>query len=312
MKNKSGKVNVLLALGVFAVIAILAFVVYNQYGNTQNNALGGTPSTGSTGNPSVNPAAVYATVDHFTSAVVTGAAYYKEAATVDGNGNIVGGKAATTTALANVNPGTSYAYWVSNSSTENVQPLVFTAGNLNNNVQNTQAWANQTVTLSSYDPSAHATTTSGASNTTLAIGANVQEQVLYQGIYQKSNLPFGGVLQIVMNTTITSVVCSGTGISAGLGSFHVTPSLIANQKAVFFHIDNTFDSGAAALQTINCQFQNGAIATANSQYTATLLAANYYVGNDGNIYLDTEKNMNNGDTTRTAPNRLAALTAYWA
>jgi hypothetical protein len=317
-KGKS-KVSGWFIFGAIFLLLILGLIVYGMFFKEPipQTGLGtGTGQGQSNVNVGVNPAASWSTVDHWSSAALSGTDYVKVGASIDANGNVVGGSRYLTTAPGNVNPGTVYGYWKINTTNNYyVKPLMYTAGTLNNVIQNQEAYLCYTATLTGYDTINRQTTTSGAYNTSLAANGIANIEITYPGVSQKSNLPFGGILVVEMNASISTVTCTGQGITPGVGNFHITytPASTGN-KPIFFHIDDTFDTGKGQLvKKIECQFQNGGLAAlANGAYYVKIIPANYYLGNDGNLYLDTEKNMNNADTTRTGLSTgPSTLTSYW-
>jgi hypothetical protein len=297
MKNKTGKVSPWL---VVAIIAVGVFLIFP-------NILSGiftpsTPVTPAPGNAPFNPTASWSTVDKFTSGAVTGTAYWQ-----------VGANRASTSNASNVNPGTAYKYWMSNS-TYFVKPLEVTGAAGNNVYVNSEAYANGTIALTAYDTSGKAAIGVTTHNATLGANGVVNVEFDYQPVYGASNLPFGGLFVIEMNNTITSVSCTGDGISTNSGKYHLTyatSNLSAKYQA--FEIASGYDSGSGgALKAINCQFTNGGSSAAYSQYIAKVIPANYYIANDGNIYLDVEKFMNNGASTRTGIGTNTAFTGYFS
>lgn len=247
------------------------------------------------------PTATYATKDVFASTIVGGTAYYK-----------VNGEPATTTASSNVDKDTVYEYLLVNNTQYYTEPKKLTAG-CGVNEFNAKAWQNGSVTLSGWDNTNSQVTTSGAYNTSLGANAVANEKITFQGTAKKSALPFGGVMVVEYNSTISSVTCTGDDISSGT-DFHVTPTVTKTTHTYkVFGVKSSLDDGAGTAKYINCQFKNGATA-AGSNLAAyvyyTFIPSNYYLTNDGNFALDVEKYLND-DTTRTQIANTILLTTYW-
>lgn len=302
--------------GLLGTIFVLAavFLVVGQMGYLPANAGGqffavaGTAGTAgqaaqnpnnpaTAGQVGYQPTAVYSATDAYSNNAISGTSYYK-----------VNNAAAKTTAYSNVNIGDDITYWVSNS-TVYVKPLEQIAG-AGVNTFATTGWTNGTVTITGYDPVNHAATTTGAYNTSLGANAQANEQFTYQGTAKKSAAPFGGVMIVEQNSTISSVTCTGADLLS-TNPYHVTYTVQATTNAYeAFAFASTLDDGSGSAKTISCQFQNGATAVgAGSAYYVKFVPANYYVTNDGRILLDTEKNANQ-DTTRTGLNS-PSQTFYW-
>ena len=285
-------------------IALVAFLILGFYAlvmkpTSQQQLTNQTAGTGSPSNVYVNPVATYATVDNFSTTVVGGTAYYAR-----------DGEQATTTAITNVNPGVEYTYWVSNS-TYYVQPKVFTAGNLNNNVVNKIAFANGSATVSLYDTTNRQNFGVTSYNTSVAANGVANIEVSYQGTAKQSFMPFGGLFVVEKNQSFNvngGVSCSGANIQANTGDSAYTitynPSS-TDMNYVVYKVLPTIDDGKdVTVKRINCQFQNGA-SDAAGIVKFSFFPANYYLTNDGTIKLDVEK-VANGATTRTG---LGSITA---
>lgn len=263
-----------------------------------------TPPTGGTGNAGGsewNPAATYATVDKYNSSNITGTVYAQ-----------IDGLPATGVLPANVNPDTEYKYWIS-ADNYLIRPLVQKGTTGNNAFVNREAYCPSTISLTAYDVTGKAAVAVASHNVSGVANGVQNVEFDYQPVYGRSNVPFGGVFVIEMNNTITSVQCTGTGVvSAGTGNFHLTYA-VSNLSAKYqpFLLADGWDNGAGGAQKqIFCTFNNGASSAQYTQYIATIIPANYYVANDGNFYLDTEKFMNNGISTRTATNT-STFTGYF-
>lgn len=307
--RKQGRTNgTVIFFGALALI-VVALLAFQMFGTKQTQI--GIPGDTSGGNVdvSVNPAATYATQDKYTGSNVVGTtSYYKR-----------DGDSYTTTSLGNVNPGVEYQYWVSNTSYF-TKPIVFKAGTLNNNIVNRDSYLTGVITPTAYDTVGRATVTNGSANVSMVASGTANIEITYQGTSKKSAMPFGGVLTIDMNSTITSVTCDLDGAKLNTNSKYAvtTTSPYTTYKTVVLEVPAGIDSGSSPLlHRINCQFQNGAqtLGTAvTSKAVFTLIAANYYAANDGTFKLDVEKSAND-DTTRAAPSQapgIAPVYVYWA
>lgn len=316
MKYNKGAASALMIVLVVAIVAIAGAVSYQAglfnglLGIEQSTIPGPVGSDGLGSYIGVNPTAAYSTKDKFASTSVGGTAYYKV-------GTVDTGTAATTTALTTVNPGSQYTYWVSNNTLFLfVKPKTFTATTLNNNVVNDGAYLNSTtiVTLTAYDLNGRSTiSAAGGSmtyNVSAAANAVLNIEFTYQGISKVSNLPFGGIFVLELNSTVSTVTCSGDGVTAST-PFHVTYSPIHTaNKAVIFGLDETFDSGTGALRRVNCQIQNGG-QLMSGVYRASILPANYYLTNTGDIALDVEQYKNDVTTRTIATSTAGSFTGNW-
>lgn len=287
------KNTVLVVVLIIAAVLLLQGGIFNQ---------GGAPAGDGTGDFDgcvYQPTASYSTKDTFSSTIVGGTAYYR-----------VNGEPATTTAASNVNKGTEYEYWLLNATTYYVKPVKKVA-ECGVNTLTANAWSNASVTLSGWDNTNSQVTTSAVYNTSMGANAIANIKITYQGTAKKSAAPFGGVMVVEYNSTISSVTC--TGADLGSTGFHLTfsPSATTRTYKVFEFLPS-LDDGSGNAKTINCQFLNGATAVgAGSVYYVHFIPANYYLTNNGNIALDTEKYLNS-DNTRTQIGNGILLTSYWA
>jgi hypothetical protein len=297
--NKMGVGIILLAVG-FLLIAqsgVLAGQGLPKLFSAGLDDSDSTSGSGSNVNPNVNPSATYTTVDRFGNTVVGGTAYYKR-----------DGLSAGTTALSNVNPGTKYTYWVSNSTAYYVKPFDFVAGTLNNDIVNKNAYQNGSATVILFDSVNNVNVQTANNNVTMGAGATVNLAVKYQGTFQRSAMPFGGVLVVEKNTSIAQVTCTGADIGSASGSpLSYTVSSTANDYVVF-SVSPSLDDGTSSVRDFNCQFKNGA-SDSSSNVKFTFIPYNWYVGNDGNFYLDAQKNANS-DTARTGLGTVTANTIF--
>lgn len=256
------------------------------------------------------PTASYLTQDSFSATTsVPGTGYYKSP----------GGT--TTTAITNTNAGTTYTYWVSNS-TYYVEPKEFIGGGTQT-IINDKAYSNGSMSTSGYDIVSDKAITSSASagtgyNISMGANDNAKVKITVVGSAKTSNLPLGGVMVVEVNSSISTVSCSGDGI-LGLNSKYAltyTPSSI-NTKAIVYEVAKGFDVSkdggmTGVTNVIRCDFTNGGTAVGTgllAPWYVKFIPANYYVGNDGNFYLDVEKKAN-ADTTRTGLGG-SSTTFYW-
>jgi len=243
------------------------------------------------------PTASYSVKDKFSTTTVSGTAYYKEE-----------GLPATTSALTNVRSGKRYTYWVDND-TYYVKPKVFTA-TPGANVVIAEAWQNGTATITGYDLVNRKSITNGEYNTSLGANDQANIEITYQGTAKKSAGPFGGVMVVEYNATISSVTATGPQILSN-NPYHVTytPSATTHTYKMWAY-SSDLDDGSGAVRRINLQFKNGATPVGKgASWKVTFIPANYYVTNAGDIVLDTEKYAND-DTTRTGLQAPSA-TFYW-
>lgn len=283
---------------ILVIVGIL--LVANYFGGTTT-----TPTTSDTGNAALcpyTPTAQWSAKDKFSSTSIptaSGTAYYKQ------NGLIY-----TTSAPSGLNNGQQYSFWLLNDSDYFVQPATITAG-CGNNVITAQAWQNASVTLHGYDKST--LQDDGVANVTLGANGVANIEITYQGTAKKSAAPFGGVMVVEYNSSISSVTCSGAGLTSS-NPYHLTYTVtsLAN-TATQFGFDGTLDDGSGARRSINCQFQNGASAVGaeGAYYYVKFYPANYYLAQTGEVVLDTEK-FANADTTRTAFSYNPTLTLAWS
>ena len=293
MKNNKGEMKG----GWVIVLVIVAVILVASPGLLTNLFSSGTTTTTTTTTTEetavcpYQPTATYTQKDKFSSNIITGGtAYYK-----------VNALPSTTSAPTNVNKGTSYQYWYSNT-TVYVAPMTKTAGCGANDFI-ADSWQNGSVTLSGYDTVGNVVIcqTAGTNNITLGANAQANQKITYQGTAKKSAMPFGGLMVVEYNSTISDVVCTGANIKSGNPSgFHITYGVSATTRtSKVFEVDSALDDGSGTSRTIDCQFTNGASAVgASSPYYVKFFPANYYLTNDGNFALDVEKTLNS-DNTRT-------------
>lgn len=279
---------------IFLSASVPSAVVNGGDVNTNTNTGSGSGVT------TYQPTASYTTFDKYASTTtVSGTSYYK-----------VGSNKATTTAQTNVNKGDQITYWVDNS-TYWVKPAVETAGAGVTSIE-AEAYANGTATITLYDTVNRQSSDSGTYNTSMGANKQANEELTYQGTAKQSASPFGGVMIVEYNSTISSVTCTGDDL-LNSNPYHVTYTVTATTNTYKpYAYGPSLDDGTGSVRKINCQFQNGATAVgAGSAYYFKFIPANYYVTNDGDIVLDTEK-FANGVTTRTGSViNQPSLTAYW-
>lgn len=255
------------------------------------------PSGGAT---TYQPTASYTTVDKFAATTtVSGTSYYK-----------INSEKATTTAQTNVNKGDQITYWVDNS-TYWVKPAVETAGNGVTPVQ-AESWNNGTATVTIYDTVNRQDTTSGAYNTSMGANKQGNIEITYQGTAKKSASPFGGVMVSEYNSTISSLTCTGDDLLDS-NPYHVTYTVTSTANTWKpYAYGPSIDDGSGSVRRVSCQFVNGATAVgAGSAYYFKFIPANYYVTNDGDIVLDTEKFANGVNTRTGSVINQPSVTGYW-
>jgi len=238
------------------------------------------------GGATYQPTASYTAKDKYSTTVISGTSYYK-----------VGSDSATTTARTNVNVGDSITYWIDNSSYW-VKPATKTAGAGVNTIE-ALGLSNSTATVTLYDPVNKESTSDGAYNTSLGANDVAKIEITYMGSAEASAGPFGGVMVVEANATISKVSCTGEDLLTS-NPYHVTYTVSAtSHTSKQFAYKPSLDDGTGAVKTINCEVKNSATAVgAGSVYYVKFLPANYYVTQSGDIVLDTEKNAD-GDNTRT-------------
>ena len=200
----------------------------------------------------------------------------------------------------------AYQYWVSNS-TVYVKPLTFTASG-SNNVINKVAYRTGSPTITGYDVIYNCNTNDDVAATAcnITLGANQEAKIdmKYLGGAKTANLPFGGVMVVEYNNTVPTQTCSGDGLVGLNSKYQVTysDSATTNTHKVY-ELAEGFDVSknggtTGVTNVIRCEWANGATAAAAGTVKVTFIAANYYIGNDGKLYLDVEQKMN-GANTRT-------------
>jgi hypothetical protein len=251
------------------------------------------------GGATYQPTASYSARDKYSTTSVSGTSYYK-----------VNGNSATTTAYTNVNVGDQITYWVENTSYW-VKPVTKNAG-AGVNPFEALGWSNSTATVTLYDSVNRQSVTDGAYNTSMGANDQANIEITYQGTAEGSAGPFGGKMVIEMNSTISSVICNGDVLMPN-DNYHLTYTTSATTHTYkSWAYGPSLDDGSGAVKRIDCQFKNGATAVgAGSVYYVKFIPANYYVTNNGDIVLDTEKYAD-GDTTRTGSTiNLPTASAYW-
>lgn len=259
------------------------------------------------------PTAQYSAKDIFATTIISGTSYYK-ANTLP----------ATTTAISNVNSGDVITYWVDNVTGYYwVQPTTQTVGTSVNRLL-ANSYKNGTAVLSVLDATGQkaGSVASGTANVSGASGSTPSINIQYQGAYQQSASPFGGAFVVEYNNTVSSVSCTSdqfvssnpfvaTGGSINPGKLQYTlAGSTANTYSVFY-FGKGLDDGTATLKNINCKFNVGSTGLTGSKVYFYFIPANYYVGIDGGIYLDLQKNANSVNTlTGGAINQPNAF-SYW-
>ena len=242
------------------------------------------------------PTGSYSAKDKFSSISIAGTSYYKPS-----------GLPATTTAASNLNKGTQYTYWVDNESSY-VQPVTINA-DCGVNSFSADAWQNSSATVTGYDTVNHQSIADGAYNSSMGANALANLEITYQGTAKYSAAPFGGVLVLEYNDTMSSVTCNGDYITES-NPYHVTYSPSSTSTTSKQYAFTTgLDDGSGNRRVINCQFKNGATAATTSPVYVKFYSADYYVTNAGNIVLDTQKYAN--DDTTSVSKSVPTLTFYW-
>lgn len=251
------------------------------------------------GGATYQPTASYSARDKYSTTSIGGTSYYK-----------VNGNSATTTAYTNTNIGDGITYWKSNTSYW-VKPVALTAGQ-GVTIFEALGWSNSSATVTLYDSVNRQATTSGAYNTSMGANDQANIEITYQGTAEGSAGPFGGVMVVEYNSTLSSVICTGDVLVSN-NPYHLTYTVTATSNAYKpWAYGPSLDDGSGAVKRIDCQFKNGATAVgAGSPYYVKFIPANYYVTDSGDIVLDTEK-FADGDTTRVGSTiNQPTATAYW-
>ena len=251
------------------------------------------------GGATYQPTATYSARDKYSTTSLSGTSYYK-----------VNGHSATTTAYTNVNIGDTVSYWVDNS-TYWIKPVTKTAGQ-GVTIFEALGWSNSSATVTLYDSVNRQATTDGAYNTSMGANDQANIEITYQGTAEGSAGPFGGMMVIEYNATLSSVLCTGDVLMSN-SPYHLTYTTSATTHTYKpWAYGPSLDDGSGAVKRIDCQFKNGATAVGDeSPYYVKFIPANYYVTDDGDIVLDTEKQAD-GDTTRVGSViNLPTATGYW-
>ena len=148
------------------------------------------------------------------------------------------------------------------------------------------------------------------------MGANKQAniEVTYQGTNKRSAAPFGGVMVLEYNSTITSVSCTGEDLvsSNPYQVTYTTASTAHTSKQYAF--GKTLDDGTGSVRRITCQYLNGATPVGvgtPSAYRVNIIPANYYVSQEGSILLDTEKAADDSNTRTGSVFSQPSQIGYW-
>lgn len=287
----------------FGGVSQLAFFAATGETPTINGVV---PSTAEISVTTYQPTATYSTKDKYSTQAIVGTSYYK-----------IGNNPATSTSQTNVNEGDTIGYWVDNStSTYWTQPAKVIAVPGVTPVQ-AYGWENSTVTMSIYDTTnkqSFATNTKWqpqAAQTSMGANKLATLEFTYVGPAKKSGGPFGGVVVMEYNSTISTVLCSGDDIAEGTGGFQMTytPQFTSSATKIW-NYKPSMDDGSGSVRTFDCQFQNGATAAGNeSKLYTTYYPADYYVSQGGDILLDVEKAAD-GSTTRTT-NHMHRIYGEW-
>jgi hypothetical protein len=291
-----GVIGVGLFLLSYAGIAQLAFL--NGQVNLGGTQLAVTTTTTNAGSMAgYQPTATYSTVDKFTGNGVSGTSYMK-----------TGSSIATSGTIASVNEGTKYTYWVSNA-TEYVQPNEFVATTGANTVINSNAYANSSASITIFDVLGNQNVQNGVANTSMGAGDSISLDLKYKGTFQGSAMPFGGVLVVETNQSITSVNCNGDDISTSVPFSKVSYTVQAVADTyVTFGVAGTIDDGSGSTKVVHCTFKNGATDTSSPVYWK-FIPANWYRTQAGDLALDVQKNADSS-TTRVGLGSVSATTYF--
>lgn len=251
------------------------------------------------GGATYQPTGSYTAKDKYSTTTISGTSYYKR-----------GSDSATQTAQTNLNVGDSVTYWVDNSSYW-VKPVTKTAGQ---GVTTFEAlgWANSSATITLYDSVNRQTVTDGAYNTSMGANDQANIEITYDGTAEGSAGPFGGVMVLEYNSTLSSISCTGD-VLMDSNPFHLTyTTSLTTHTHKMFPYSSSIDDGTGKPIRIDCEFRNGASDVGDeSVYYVKFYPANWYVTQSGEIVLDTEKHADS-DTTKTGSiiNNPTA-TGYW-
>lgn len=272
------------------------------------------PTTTSTGQvvSTYQPTATYTTTDKYAqTSTITGTSYYRK-----------GTSRFATSALTNTQIGDKITYWVDNSSTGTYWTMP-TSYVITDQVTplNNLGYNNGSATLSLYDLVGKRNVNFAAA-TNISLGANAQAnvEVSYQPTYKKSAMPFGGLMVVEYNSTISSVSCTGDSVLS-TNPYHLTYNvgLTANTYRAFPIAGvqdgaNAIDDGSSGkVKYIYCQFLNGATAapTTLGFWNVTMIPANYYLAQDGQVYLDVEKYADSSTTRIGSTINKPTISSNW-
>lgn len=245
------------------------------------------------------PTGAYSAKNKYDATItISGTSYYK-----------VGSEKVTTTAQTNLNQGNQIEYWVDNS-TYFIKPIVKTAGP-GVTPFDASGYKNSSATITLYDKLNKQIVTDGNYNTSMGANDKANIEVTYQGTAKGSAGPFGGLMVLEQNSTINSITCKGDDLLEEDPGYHLTYTVsLTTHTYKSFPYGPTLDDGSGDARIINCQYQNSGSASGDGVvYKVKFIPANYYVTNDGDIVLDTEKNANDANT-RTNLQEPTAV-GYW-
>jgi hypothetical protein len=294
MKKKGNTQTVfLLILGTIITLSVVtALLIYVNRGPSTQQTIIQEKQAGILDQCLQQETATYSAKDKYSTATPAGTSYYKE-----------DGLPASTTALSNIKKNIEYTYWNNNQSNF-IEPKTMKAVCGPNQFIAT-AYHADNGTLGEYDSVGRQSIDDGISN--ISMGANDQANVefTYQGVAKESLMPFGGVMVLEVNSTITQITCTSPDGVLDLSpakkfSITYTPHATTHISKVI-QLNGNIDDGTGAVKKINCQFLNGGTAAGtDAKWYVSLYPANWYVTNDGGFDLDVEQTAN-GLNTRTAP-----------
>lgn len=292
--KKKGEKNGMMIFAVIAVIAVLF------YGGNQGwfKGTGGSSvetvatSTGASvpAGCNQNPSATYSAVDYFTqSTVARGTDQIKQ------NGD------APVSTLSTPTVGTQLTYWLSNSSLF-CEPVTKTTPCGSFSIQ-AKCLGNYSATMSVYDEDNKATLGAGGAGTNVTIGANSAGHLTYSYTTtgKKSEMALGGCMIIEYPSSLSQVQVSGEGISSDAVCQYATSSYTVSSTSntyIALAVPKMWDAGTTSVKkNIALTLISGASDPSGTVKVA-FMPAQYYVTNDGNFDLNTQK-VKNADTTRT-------------
>jgi hypothetical protein len=247
------------------------------------------PSVSSGGQCNVAPAYTYSAVDYLNGVAIGGTTRIKS------NGEF------PVTSLASPPAGKSLQF-LNENATHYCELSPKVTADCSSQKLETKCYRNSsTVTMALYSEPAHtaltSTTATGTGATNLSLAANGQASLTLtaQGTSKQVFAPFGGCLVVEVPNTVSSLTVGG--LSAGC-DYALTYSPASTSNIYYtFKIPAGWDTGAGDVKSLSVQVLNGGTDITAGNIVAKIIAANYYVGLDGNFYLGLQKDKN-ADNTR--------------